>query len=237
MHHFPSFLRTSWRVCAVTLVLLLAWDASGLDLPLARLVGGAQGFAWRDQAALVLLAHEVPRRLAWVAVALLAWGVWRPWGFLRMLTRADRLQLVASVLLGVAAVALIKRASSSSCPWDLAEFGGVAQYVSHWAWGLGDGGGGHCFPAGHASAAFSFLAAWPVLARTVPRLAGRWLVAVLAIGLVLGLSQQLRGAHYMSHTLWSAWLCAVAGLAVEGLRRLGRAWRPWYLSSVEAECR
>jgi membrane-associated PAP2 superfamily phosphatase len=36
------------------------------------------------------------------------------------------------------------------------------------------------------------------------------LIAVLA-GLILGLSQQMRGAHFMSHTLWTAWLCWTVG--------------------------
>jgi membrane-associated PAP2 superfamily phosphatase len=39
---------------------------------------------------------------------------------------------------------------------------------------------------------------------------------------VLGLAQQVRGAHYMSHTLWSAWACWVAGLLVE---EAVQAWR------------
>ena len=41
---------------------------------------------------------------------------------------------------------------------ELAEFGGVAQHVSHWSLGVLDGGPGHCFPSGHASSAFAFFA-------------------------------------------------------------------------------
>jgi len=29
----------------------------------------------------------------------------------------------------------------------------------------------------------------------------------LQAGFALGLAQQMRGAHFMSHTLWTAWLC------------------------------
>jgi hypothetical protein len=32
---------------------------------------------------------------------------------------------------------------------------------------------------------------------------------------MLGVSQQLRGAHYMSHTLWTAWICWVVGFAID----------------------
>jgi membrane-associated PAP2 superfamily phosphatase len=30
-------------------------------------------------------------------------------------------------------------------------------------------------------------------------------------GLSLGIAQQLRGAHFMSHTLWTAWFCLAVG--------------------------
>ena len=43
----------------------------------------------------------------------------------------------------------------------------------------------------------------------------RWLVLALVLGLILGIAQQLRGAHYMSHTLWTAWICWTFGLLVD----------------------
>jgi len=200
---------------------LLLWDASGLDQPLARLFGSAQGFAWRGQPTFVLLAHEVPRALSMAMVLALAWGAWRPWGFLRTMQGADRRQLVFSIALAMLTITAVKRLASTSCPWDLAEFGGVASYVSHWAWGVFDGGPGHCFPAGHASAGFGFVAPWFVLRRTAPRLALPWTIAALAAGSLLGLTQQMRGAHFMSHTLWTAWICWAVGLVVDEVLR------PW----------
>ena len=41
-----------------------------------------------------------------------------------------------------------------------------------------------------------------------------WLGAALVLGFGLGAVQQVRGAHYMSHTLWTAWLCWTIGGAV-----------------------
>ena len=197
------------------LLALVLWDAGGLDLPLARWAGSMQGFAWRSSPALVLWLHEVPRALSILLLVLLGLGTVWPWGFLRRLARRDRVQLAASILGAIALTTLVKRFSDSSCPWDLAEFGGMARYVSHWTWGVRDGGPGHCFPAGHASAALGFVAGWFVLRRAAPGMATAWLLAALAAGLLLGLAQQVRGAHYMSHTLWSAWICWSLGLAVE----------------------
>lgn len=38
-----------------------------------------------------------------------------------------------------------------------------------------------------------------------------WLLMAVCIGFILGISQQMRGAHFMSHTLWTAWLCWTVG--------------------------
>ena len=59
--------------------------------------------------------------------------------------------LVGSTLLALAMVSTAKHFSHTSCPWELASFGGNTPYVPHWVLGLADGGGGRCFPAGHAS--------------------------------------------------------------------------------------
>ena len=205
------------RWTAGSLLFLLAWDASGLDLVLAHWFGTAQGFALRDHWLFTTVLHEGARRLSWLLVVGLSLAVWWPVGVLRQLDRWQRLQLVVSILLGLALVVAIKRISSTRCPWDLAEFGGLARYVSHWRFGLVDGGGAHCFPAGHASAGFAFVGGYFVLRDRAPRAARIWLAAALAAGLVLGVSQQMRGAHFMSHTLWTAWLCWTVAWACHSL--------------------
>ena len=205
------------RWTAGSLLFLLAWDASGLDLVLAHWFGTAQGFALRDHWFFTTVLHEGARRLSWLLVVGLSLAVWWPVGVLRQLDRWQRLQLVVSILLGLALVVAIKRISSTSCPWDLAEFGGLARYVSHWRFGLVDGGGAHCFPAGHASAGFAFVGGYFVLRDRAPRAARIWLATALTAGLVLGVSQQMRGAHFMSHTLWTAWLCWTVAWACHSL--------------------
>ena len=217
--HRPRSLLSSstLRWTAGSLLFLLAWDASGLDLVLAHWFGTAQGFALRDHWLFTTVLHEGARRLSWLLVVGLSLAVWWPVGVLRQLDRWQRLQLVVSILLGLALVVAIKRISSTSCPWDLAEFGGLARYVSHWRFGLVDGGGAHCFPAGHASAGFAFVGGYFVLRDRAPRAARIWLAAALTAGLVLGVSQQMRGAHFMSHTLWTAWLCWTVAWACHSL--------------------
>lgn len=212
--------RPELRWTLLALAILLGWDASGLDLALARPWASAQGFALRDHWLLTTVLHDGARRAAWLPCLWLLIGIWRPTGVLRQLPQADRVQWLAGTLLALGAISLLKNWSYTSCPWDLAEFGGRAAWVSHWAWGVGDGGPGHCFPAGHASAGFALLPGYFVLRRSHPRLARAWLAGALAFGLLLGAAQQLRGAHFMSHTAWTAWLCWSVGWLVDGLAAL-----------------
>jgi membrane-associated PAP2 superfamily phosphatase len=199
----------------VSLVLLLAWDAVGADLAVTRWIGGPAGFVWRDAWLTRTLLHDGGRWLAMAVLAAVLAGTWRP--VVHGPSRPERLRALAVVLAGLLLVPLIKQASSTSCPWDLAEFGGRALYVSHWRLGIADGGPGHCFPSGHAVSAFAFLPLVLLWQAYRPVVARAWLGGVLLAGMAFGAAQWLRGAHYPSHTLWTAWICWV----------LARAGMPW----------
>lgn len=204
--------RDVWITLAA-LAALLAWEAAGWDLAVARWYGGSEGFVWRDAWLTSTLAHQGGRWLAW---AVLAWLVIDGWaGLLHGPTRRERLRWLGVTLAALLLVPAIKQSSTTSCPWDLAEFGGVASYVPHWQLGLGDGGAGHCFPSGHAVAAFAFFSGYFLWRRHRPAFARGWLVAVLMLGLVFGWAQLARGAHFPSHTFWSAWLCWTLYVASE----------------------
>lgn len=198
--------REAWWLTLALAGAALAWDASGLDMPLARLAGSAGGFPLRDHWLLSLVLHDGARRLAWLGALALCLAVWWPWGPLRRLPRGDRVMVATGALLAALAVSLLKLGSRTSCPWDLAEFGGVARYASHWSLAI-DGGSGRCFPAGHAAGGFSFMSGYFGLRRFHGPWARGWLAAALAAGLALGVAQQWRGAHFMSHTLWTAFVC------------------------------
>ena len=208
-----------WPWTLGALGLLVAWDASGLDLSLARLMADSRGFALRDNWVAAVLLHDWMRRASFLAGAWLFVGIWWPVGVLRRLSRAARIYWLASLLLGVALISVLKHSSHTSCPWDLAEFGGVAAQLGHWAWGRADGGPGRCFPAGHASAAFAFFGGYFALRPVSRSLALACLMLVATVGMVLGASQQLRGAHFMSHTLWTAWFCWVVAWTLDAATR------------------
>jgi membrane-associated PAP2 superfamily phosphatase len=207
--------RQDAAVALAALAALLLWELSGWDLSLSRWYGSASGFAWRDAWLTSTLLHEGGRALAWALMALLVVDAVRP--LVRGPARAARWRGIAMTLACLLVVPTIKRATHSSCPWDLAEFGGIAAYVPHWIAGVADGGPGHCFPSGHAVAAFGFLSGYFVLRDVRPRVAHAWLAAVCVLGLVFGWAQLARGAHYLSHTLWSAWLCWLICTLADGI--------------------
>lgn len=228
----PGWVWDVW-VAVVTGVLLLAWDATGADLLVSQWFGTAQGFAWREHWLTARLLHEGGRWLSFGVLAALLVHLWRPLPMAPTMLRALRVWWVVATLVCLLLIPMVKSRSLISCPWDLAQFGGAARYLSHWtaqAWGgAGDGGSGRCFPSGHASGAFSFITGWFVLRGQFRRAAWCWLAGVVMLGLVFGVAQVARGAHYPSHVAWTAWICwVVSALA-------WHAARPWLPSDAPAD--
>ncbi|MBL8469823.1 phosphatase PAP2 family protein [Methyloversatilis discipulorum] len=157
-----------------------------------------------------LLSSVLHDGLKWLAVvvwvALLAgWAVLRLRGAAAELRGRLAFVLVAS-LLAVIAVNLARAQSAHSCPWYVGDFGGRGQYFRLLEMRPTEPGPGKCLPSGHAATAFMWLALLPVLTGARRRLA---LGGVLLLGGVAGAVQLARGAHFPSHILLSAALCAL----------------------------
>ena len=181
-----------------------------------NMFGGSAGFPLQHEPILEIWLHDRFRKAAWLVFI----GCWI-WALLPQTSahtrRKDRVLLMLLVLLNLVLINGLKHFSSTSCPWSVQNWGEIADYVSHWRWGLADGGPGRCFPGGHASAAWAFapllLAAWWPLGDK-PRhpkaliISGFFLLGVL----LTAVTQTLRGAHYPSHTLWTAVICSGVSL-------------------------
>lgn len=198
---------------AVLAVVALA----GIDFRWADWLYGLQGQRWALKSAFVTeeLLHKMGRDLsaaAWVAVVG-AWALacWHP---KMRAKRRPLLVLALSVLLATSLVAWVKSWSNMDCPWDLLQYGGRRPFVPLWDVRAEALGKARCFPAGHASAGYAWMALYFYFWATRPSL--RWFglgVGVVA-GLVFGLAQQVRGAHFLSHDLWAALLCWSVAVAV-----------------------
>lgn len=118
--------------------------------------------------------------------------------------------IIAMILLPVL-ITKLKQFSGIPCPWSLELFGGAHPYLHSFQFSS-KSDSGHCFPAGHASGGYALLslyfAYWPFVRKKIYLL----LLPGLIVGLSFGLAQQVRGAHFFSHDLWTAALCWFGGL-------------------------
>lgn len=138
-----------------------------------------------------------------VAAALLVW-ISTFIGQQRTMWRKPAAYLAISVILTVGIVGLLKITTNVDCPWDLAPFGGPFPYVHLFADRPDSLPPAKCFPAAHASSGYALMALYFVFLERSRRLALAGLACGILMGLIFGLAQQSRGAHLLSHDVWSA---------------------------------
>lgn len=185
------------------------------DLWLADLLYRAEGGQWglRDAWLTSHLVHRGGKNLSTLAALLVMLALLRacfhaPWKPLRR----PLLYLLLAVGLSTGVVALLKSMTQMDCPWDLQRYGGLRPFISLWQSRPVMLGHAACFPAGHASAGYAWVALYFFALRLRPQWRWHALGTALAAGLVFGISQQLRGAHFLSHDLGSlavSWSVAV----------------------------
>ncbi|HEY5804171.1 MAG TPA: phosphatase PAP2 family protein [Lysobacter sp.] len=211
------YLTHAWIPLIAFAALALWTMVLGGDQWLADRIYAWQGGHWQLRHGFVTeqLIHRVGRdvsTMAWLTV-LAAWIVARirpGWGALRRPLTC----LLVSIAVSTALVAWVKSWSNMDCPWDLVRYGGAREYVGLFAMrplGLSRGA---CFPAGHASGGYAWLALYFLLWSVRP--AWRWMGLAVGgvVGLLFGFSQQIRGAHFLSHDLWTLAICWGTALGV-----------------------
>ncbi len=182
-----------------------------IHLVLARSLAddATQSFDWRHSVWLDFLGHQaargLPTMVSGVAVAGGVAGFFlaqlRPW-------RGILLTLGAAMIAGLALINLLKAMTTQHCPATLTEFGGVVSYATDRAAPFSAAtqrDAGRCLLSVHAGGGYappaSYFADWaagrPVWRRRGP-------VIGIAAGLVFSAVRMMRGAHFVSATLWSA---------------------------------
>jgi membrane-associated PAP2 superfamily phosphatase len=130
---------------------------------------------------------------------------------------------VIAAVLSVGIIGVLKTVTNVDCPWDLSIFGGRFPLVQLFANRPDDLRAGSCFPAAHSSSGYALIALYFALRERSRVLARIALFIGIGCGLVFGLAQQARGAHFMSHDVWSAflvWLIVASTYTVGFARRL-----------------
>lgn len=185
---------------------------------------------WRHSPFLADDLHVVGRMVAITCWLLIAGALLASWsrGIRNATWQREVVYVLVSVLLSTLVVAWIKSWSNVDCPWDLSRYGGDRPLLDLWQARPTELPRGRCFPAGQASAGY----AWVALYFAARRHGRGWRAIGLATGLgagaVLGVAQQLRGAHFASHDVAAAVVCwLVASVLARWLLHSGVDASPW----------
>lgn len=218
-------LRELWWLAGALAVIFVLARYSSLDHALTGLFydPAARQFPLRESAFWAVIMHTGLKYLsvaAWLAL-LVYWITLRGDRSRQPLRRALGFTLLVAPFAALA-VSSLRALSAHSCPWELSPFGGAADYFRFFDAVPQNPGPGRCAPSGHAASGFAWLAGYVALRgvyRTKARLA---LAFALSLGVLTGLTQLARGAHFLSHVLLTAWICfAVAWVGDV----LNRRWR------------
>jgi len=214
----PRFLRAHlWLPLAVTLLASAVLMGAGGDQWLADQLYRLEGQQWALQNAwvtthLIHLAGKWASSAAALVAIMLCFHAWRSeraaaW-------RWPLLYLVLAVALGTGVVSLLKSLTNMDCPWDLARYGGSHEFIGLFATRPAGMPRGVCFPGGHSSAGFAWVSLYFVALMMRPAWRWRGLAVGLLAGGLFGVSQQLRGAHFLSHDLWTLATCWAVSLGL-----------------------
>lgn len=97
-------------------------------------------------------------------------------------------------------IGIFKAHSPLACPWNMTV---PTSHGFSWDFSAQDG---HCFPGGHASSGFALITGYFVYRLKQPKRAYFYLISGLTIGFAMGWAQMMRGAHFISHNLWTLWI-------------------------------
>lgn len=201
----------------LTIPLLLFVYVAGLlevtraDLMLADWLFSLEGGQWyfRDNFWLSDVLHSGGQAFFYLLLILLISGYIASYIFKSIRHyRAPLFYLSLAVPLSVALFTNVgKHLTHVDCPWDLVRYGGNKPFLDLFAYHPGNYSFGQCFPAGHSSIGYSLLSLYFFFLVVNPRWKFVGLSIGITVGFIFGLAQQLRGAHFISHDLWTFFAC------------------------------
>ncbi len=195
-------------------------ELAGGDLVIADWLYRLQSGSWQLQDAWITnnLIHDQGRNLVGIVLLSVVLAIALSFVMTRLRAyRGDLIYVLVTALIAVAIVNIVKETTHVDCPWDLTRYGGDKLYASLFEGVPVNQEPGRCFPAGHASGAYCWLGLFFFARRRFPARQWQVLLGVMATGLVFGVAQQLRGAHFVSHDVWTifiCWMIAAVGDAV-----------------------
>lgn len=212
--HGDSF----FTMATVPFLLILTavyFEYSGLDIWWVSHFYDAQTRSWpfRNQWLFETVIHQWGRHLDLAAG--MVWLVLFALSFFSPALKNQRRIMVYFLVAAGAGPLLVgagKHLTHIYTPWDLALFSGTLPHIRLFdpvPQGLPVG---HAFPAGHASGGYAFVSLYFVMDHLGACRKVYGLMTGLGLGLIFGLGQQVRGAHFPSHDLFTLVICWYAAL-------------------------
>lgn len=206
----PNFWQTHFYYpLFIFIALALTIELGGIDMRVADYFYALEGGQWALKEAWITstLIHKIGKYLS----LLIALGILIALiqSYLTQKLKSYRRELTYLLCAaggGSALVSIIKSISHVSCAWDFSRYGGEHEYATVFT-ELINQSGGDCFPAGHASGGYAWVACYFLGLHLQSRLRWAGLAFAVSVGLIFGFSQQLRGAHFISHDLWTVGIC------------------------------
>ena len=214
------WLRSGVWTLAFALFMMLIYPTFDLDFHLSNLFFDAQQqrFTLRGHPILNVWLHTgIKWVMVCVALVSLALAISAHWLVKLKPYQSALFWVFIGLVLSTSAVAILKHDSMHACPWDLTIYGGDSPFFDLFKNPPAGTKSGGCFPAGHPSGGFALIAFYFAFRRYRARFAGAMLWLGILMGLAMGLVQIIRGAHFLSHVLWSGWVVWLTLLLLYGL--------------------
>lgn len=214
--HVKLELKTAWMFLVLAaLVILAVGEFTHIDLLIEDFYYDPvlKTFPWKHTWFAEDLMHIYVKNglmaCACLLYAVLAIDLFKPWRGLNPGLRFKlRFVAIASVVIPIT-VSILKQHSVLHCPWDIDRYHGAAPFIKLLDHIPGGMDAGACFPAGHATTGLWLASLCVLWLPHHPKKARLVFMAGLSVGFILGWVQQMRGAHFLFHTLWSMWITSL----------------------------
>jgi membrane-associated PAP2 superfamily phosphatase len=170
-----------------------------------QLANGTNGFPYAKHWLTDTVLHVYAARLiSLIGLSLIVFNFWQ---WLAPSFNRKTLTLLRYVMFSwlgsLLVISVLKRTTTLPCPWSIKQFGGGADYVFIQDLFSSAYPVAECFPAAHSSGGYGFLCLGFV-ALVLGRSMSKGFLFPTLVGLLLGGTQIVRGAHFISHDLFTA---------------------------------
>lgn len=207
----PSFLEFLIPAI-VSLALMVFFHESGNDERLSSLFFVKNKWIYRDNFFLEKILHK--GGVLFSAVILVGFIGYFFYLWIKKTNDRKRLDyfgfIVFSTVMTILAIFTLKRWSTLPCPWNSIIYGGGTLRPSIWQMFSSNFPNAHCFPGGHSSAGYSLLSLYFGYFCIYGKKNYLSLVPGILLGVVFGITQQMRGAHFLSHDMGTIFVSIIS---------------------------